>query len=300
LKEWCLATHADIIFFTGAESGFSHYVTWKIAKFLNIPIVTYFMDDYLLYPKYKTFLSKIQHFRMKFFYKKTIQRSSKLFCIGELMAQEYGSHFNREFIPVMNSVDVKDYVPMIKFQSQIVISYFGALHLNRWSMIARLGKLLPINTVIHVYSITPLTTQIEEEFLLSNVAFKGVVDGEELEQKRLLSDYLLHVESDDDYCKSLTRLSVSTKIPEYLISGRPVIAFGPPEVASMRLLSDNNVGIVISSYESNEEIERILALNISNHEAMQKMGKRANEYAKVHFNKLIVANNVKEKILSIK
>ena len=61
------------------------------------------------------------------------------------------------------------------------------------------------------------------------------------------ADAFLHIESDDESYCSLTKLSVSTKIPEYLISSRLVIGYGPVYLASMKLLKDNNIGIVISN-----------------------------------------------------
>ena len=40
---------------------------------------------------------------------------------------------------------------------------------------------------------------------------------------------------------------MSTKIPQYMAAGRPLLCYGPGEVASMRFVADNECGLVIGS-----------------------------------------------------
>ena len=54
---------------------------------------------------------------------------------------------------------------------------------------------------------------------------------------------LVHVESFDNKSRQLTKLSISTKIPEYLATGKPIIAIGPREVASLEYLKDCSLWI---------------------------------------------------------
>jgi glycosyltransferase involved in cell wall biosynthesis len=128
------------------------------------------------------------------------------------------------------------------------------------------------------------------EFESSGVKFCGGVSGDMLWEKIYESDVLLHIESDDKYLRKLTGLSVSTKIPEYLMSGRPVLGYGPEEVASMRLLNDNGVGVVISSENNDElvvcQIEKLLV----NYRTRAEIGKRGYEFCVEKFdNKKVVA-----------
>jgi glycosyltransferase involved in cell wall biosynthesis len=56
---------------------------------------------------------------------------------------------------------------------------------------------------------------------------------------------LLHVEAFDDTVRAYTRLSLSTKIPQYMSSGRPILAYGPGELASCRYIADCDCGRVV-------------------------------------------------------
>ena len=110
---------------------------------------------------------------------------------------------------------------------------------------------------------------------------------------------LLHVESDDDYNRLLTKLSISTKIPEYLISGRLVIGFGPTDVASMKILSSNNIGIVLSSEISKDVLREELDKIVTNFELRKKIGKRGYDYAVENFNNQIIAEDFKKRLLHL-
>jgi len=64
-------------------------------------------------------------------------------------------------------------------------------------------------------------------------------------------DYLIFLESFDIGVKKYTKLSISTKIPEYLCLGKPIIAIGPSDIASINYLNKNDVALVLD--EQNEK-----------------------------------------------
>ena len=61
------------------------------------------------------------------------------------------------------------------------------------------------------------------------------------------ADILLHVESFNEKMKKYTRLSISTKIPEYLASKRLIIAIGPVDIASIEYLKDNKAALILDN-----------------------------------------------------
>lgn len=271
LKVWLKDFNPDIIFFVGGFAGFSHNIACYTSKLLKKPLVTYFTDDYIIYPKNRHVLDKIQRGKMKRVYNNTIKKSALLFAIGDLMAAEYTNYFGTKFHPIMNSVPIESYTEYKK-RDQITVSYFGGLHLNRWKMIVRFAQAVGDNAKINVYTISKPEEEIMSEFSRVGINYCGRVEGDELKKAMINSDALLHVESDDVYNKSLTRLSVSTKIPEYLMSGRLVIGYGPTEVASMRLLADNDVGVVISSELNDSELKSQLISVFSDSAKMKSIG----------------------------
>jgi glycosyltransferase involved in cell wall biosynthesis len=292
--DWSSGFKPDVIFYVGGNFGFSHNIARFLFKHLEVPLVTYFTDDYLIYPKNKNLLDSIQRIRMKKFYAKTVQQSSLCFAIGDLMAEEYSSHFCKEFLPIMNSIEKQEYYPYLEKQG-VVFSYFGGLHLNRWKMLIRLANSLSIGS-LNVYSIEKPSEEILIEFAKANIKYIGAVEGTDLKNAILGSDVLLHVESDDLYNRTLTKLSVSTKIPEYLMSGRLVLGFGPEEVASMKILSDNKIGVVIASSISDDCLKSELIKIVLDFELRKRIGLQGYDYACENFDNKMIANRFKERV----
>lgn len=277
LCHWCNEFSPDVVMFVGGM-GFSNRIALFVSNYLDVPLVTFYTDDYVIHSIKRNWLYQFNKWRINRMYRRTISRSDLLFAIGDKMAEEYSSYFGKQFYPIMNSVPVVAYKPYSQ-HDPIRISYFGGLHLNRWQMISRLGSLLPNSAVINVYSMSRLTSEMEDLFAKSRVRFCGSVIGDMLINKIQESDILLHVESDDKYLRQLTSLSVSTKIPEYLMAGKPILGYGPPEVASMQLLTDNCIGKVISSDLSQADILSELHTFINDLEYRVNLSKRGYDFA---------------------
>ncbi|GAB3957775.1 hypothetical protein GCM10027614_73890 [Micromonospora vulcania] len=64
------------------------------------------------------------------------------------------------------------------------------------------------------------------------------------------ADVLVHIESFDQEIRRYTRYSVSTKIPQYLASGRPIFGYGPAEVASMNHIQEANAGVIVGTNDA--------------------------------------------------
>lgn len=301
-NEWISIQNPDIVFLVGG-GRFLHNIAMYVNDYLSIPIVTFFTDDYILYPSAGGVIGHIHRKMLIKNYKETVKRSSLCFAIGDLMSKEYSHYFGKSFYPIMNSIPVKDYaVPALKPDNKISINYFGGLHLNRWKMIGRLSALLPPNAELHVYSSGSLSDEIRDYFDKTGVMFEGGVYGEKLIEAMESSDILLHVESDDKINRRLTKLSVSTKIPEYLMAGRCIIGFGPQEVASMKELSDNKVGVCIDSDLKDSEIQSSLERLLQDRDIIIDVGKRGYLFANYKYdgrkNAIAFRNKLKEIIIT--
>lgn len=298
LRKWCLDIHPDAVFLVAGNCINVHILGRYISNYLDIPLVTFFTDDYIIYPVVTSLYAKLKKYRIQQYYLKTVAKSDLLFCIGEIMAKEYSKYYNKKFLHIMNAVDINSYIIPSK-KNNIIFSYFGGIHLDRWKMIVKLSELVPSYVTFKVYTHSVLSDDIISAFKKQHIICFPSIEGDDLKNAMQNSDILLHVESDDMYFRSLTRLSISTKIPEYLISGRMVIGFGPPEVASMKLLSDNNIGLVISSDNDNNYNRIILEHVINDKEYIEKMGQIGYEYAVKNFDKKIISNTLKELLLEI-
>lgn len=299
LMSWIEDFEPEVIFFVGGRVRFSANIALRLSKCLGIPLVSYYTDDYLFSVSQNGFIGKHKYKRREKLIQKVIDNSSNQYVIGDYMAKEFSRHFSKPFNAIMNSVAIRPYQPYPNKDS-LSITYFGGLHLNRWQMIARLSSMLPPNAHIDVYtSANSINDTINRCFMEKGINYRGSLSGQELVRAMTESDILLHVESDDEINRRFTRLAVSTKIPEYLMTGRPVLGFGPDEVASMKILSENKIGFVISSDEDDASIREKINTLIEDYTLRESLGKCGYDYATLHFDKERIASDFLKSIGAI-
>lgn len=298
LDNWLDSIKPQIIFFCSANAVFVNIIALYIQKRYNIPIVTYIADDYRKSLIKYGMLTFIHRKLSLIYYKKTLKKASLSFCISEMMKKEYETYFNVKFYVINTPTHILNYQPIID-KKELVMTYMGGLHLERWKMITKLGRILNGKIIIQVYSADEIDEKIQQSFANNGVLLKGYLSFNDVFQVLINSDILLHVESDKDLYRRFTRLAISTKIPEYLSTGRLILGFGPAEVASMRLLSDNNIGIVISSDCDENQISKNLNLILADANLRIQIGRRAHRYAIENYDIKIIAEYLKKKLESL-
>lgn len=75
------------------------------------------------------------------------------------------------------------------------------------------------------------------------------------------ADCLLHLESFAPSFRRMGRLSLSTKLPLYLASGRPILAWGPSDQASIRYLRDGECAVVVEREDGRGLVEALYSLS---------------------------------------
>ena len=194
------------------------------------------------------------------------------------MAEEYKKRFGGNYKVAMNSVKLQDQIiPYNKVNNNtILLTYAGNLGLNRWKILKKIGNQLNelrikygINAKLEVYSLNIPSKKIQKALTNNNMEYKGSLNTEELIKKRNHSDILVHVESFDRKDQYITRLSVSTKIPEYLLSERCILAVGPPNIASIKYIYENDIGKTITTLNK-KELQESLKEIILNREKREK------------------------------
>lgn len=257
----------DIILFAPNDYWLAYKIAIYVQKIVEKPIIPFYMDD--------SFYLKVNNHGIDAFRRKRIlklalevqKHSNKIFTICKYMSDEYAKEFSIRCIDFVNSVEIENVEPKINKSNSLVFSYLGNLHSNRWKALCDIGKTIDdINYERHlkcelkIYSSSVLEKNIEQEFSkIKCLKFEGKVSAEEVRYKQCKSDVLIHVEAFDAKSIGSTRLSLSTKIPEYLSTGVCILAYGPSEIASIRYLHDNDLAEVCCDYMSlKKSITRIL------------------------------------------
>ena len=219
-----------------------------LSRRLDIPVVPHFMDDWLgtLYVDGQLLgLARRQVDRLV---ARVLERSPLCIAIGRDMQAEYTTRLGKECRVVGNSVDFEAFArswrPSAPDAASRTLSYVGGLHLGRGGVLRDVGTALaaqkrPGEPVWSLRLMVPPADLAAAEQLaaeVSTIEVAGSLPPNQVPGALVASDALLFVESSDPHVARFTRLSVSTKVPEYLAARRPVLVVGPEAQASVRAL----------------------------------------------------------------
>lgn len=168
-----------------------------------------------------------------------IDRSPVLLTIGTDMASEFARRYDKPTVVVGNSIDVPPLTGSRSPNTSLV--YAGGLHLGRADIIANLAAALDRSDgaplTIDLYTgpnDRPLTESLAARY--RSIRAQGFLLPDAVLPTLESSFAALFVESPEQRILDYTRLSVSTKVPEYLAARTPIVALGPPSQASVREL----------------------------------------------------------------
>ena len=279
LIDWVNQYDPDVVFFVGIHCAFLYRIAYYICKTKDIPLVVYCTDDYYL-PRFS--LSVFYHLHRMWLVKwtKKLLRMEKtsLVTINEFMQERYKKKFHKDSRIIMNLIGVPELCPSYQDDSdrKIKIVYIGNLGHNRWKVLKNLAEAVMNSQyadkfMIEVYlGIEPTPKELKAITNPPYINYYGKLNAEQVKQKQLEADILLHVEAFDYKSRRNVQLSLSTKITEYMAAGRPVLAIGPGEVASIRFLK-KYAGAYCITELNKDNIEDVLA-KMTNYSKRKEMG----------------------------
>ena len=248
LKEWLDDFQPEIIFMVVGDVVFEYKIGLKLVERYKSKMALYITDDYIMPRRTLSVFWWIRRSYILNYLRKAVKRADIFFTISELMRQEYKRVLKRDSYVAGNMSPSLAEEPTNKNieDHEISFVYAGGLHLNRYKVLHELAcTLKEINMKTEkkckllIYSAQKITDRVKKQITIENVSdFMGGVECEQLKHILNRSTILVHLESFDKKNIYDTKLSLSTKIPEYLSVGKPILAIGPAEISSMQYLSD--------------------------------------------------------------
>lgn len=255
LDNWIKSTNSNTLFISGLNNfGLLKYYFELITNNDSTTFV-YATDDYFL--PYVS-LSLFRHLRRKRlvkWMKKIINiHNVKLVCINEYMKEEYDKLFNTKALVVSNNTFPKNKLikaESIKNRDRKIISYCGNLSFNRYKIIYWLASKIDEMELTNKFEIRVYSENITQKQLkminkTKCCSYCGSATSDEVEKIREESNILLIVESFDYFNRKKTKLSLSTKVTESLLSHRAILAIGPKDVGTMRFLIEKTESVCIT------------------------------------------------------
>ena len=235
-------------------------LTLYVANKFKLPVLPHIMDDWL-----NTYLRQnktLSVFRNVFNSKvnNLFACSRIVLCISDKMCEEYRKRYNLPIaISLMHSVNPIAKIAEKQVQSsRKVLLYCGSLYLGRDKIVKRIGEILDsFDEDIQFKLFIPQRQwdELKSHFSsLHSIVYGGFITQEELHREISSSHGLILAESFDESMLRYTGLSMSTKVPEYLSSGIPILAIGHKEQGSIEYLANNQAAYIVNDIDNLQEI----------------------------------------------
>ena len=280
----------DVLFFPVYSNVYMCRLQNYVAKKCNKPIVLYISDDNYSYKSVaKNPLSLLHRFWLRKQEKKLFRRAKEVLVIAPKQKEEYDRIFSVNSQVLTKGIDFTQY-PLNQKPLNVPIKmvYTGKLIIGRWKSLAAianaLGEINKTDTKIEldIYTTDELTPKQETALNKNGCQVKGALTLEQVQEVQAQADILVFAESLEKKHKYAARLSFSTKITDYLKSGKCIFAIGDKEIAPIDYFQRYDSAITATSYK---EIAEKLQMLIDNPALILEYGEKAYNCGKENHDK---------------
>lgn len=226
----------------------------KISAKYNLPLVLHIMDNWEETLYTSSVFTKPFSMILKNELKKANKYSKKSLAISESLCNKFSEKYKTDYYPLMNTVDDIKTEPSCFDREKFVFLYAGSLSINRYVSLCEIAdalhQTLGNNYLFKLFvPAAQNSEEIRELFKKYNVIISDYIPRDELYTEYDKADVLVIAESFDKNFCDFTKYSLSTKLPEYMSSGKPILAYLSDQLYSHKYLCESGAAEVASSKE---------------------------------------------------
>ena len=287
-EEFLRESDPDAVLFQAGDMAFIFSIVLRVAKRLNVPILMYSSEYYVLKKQMyygasalDPWLNTLQTM-LKFYYKKFMQKAYFCFYITEALEaayQEKYPHPGRS--AVLHTASTLDPLPDLSDNDRFSLFYCGNLGRGRVEPLVEIAEVLYEVDPEAKLDIYGQAVSVEDHELLINsksIVMHGTVDYSELPALMSKASIIINAENNDRVENQ--KYVFPAKIADCISCGRPFLEYGTREYPVVRYLEENGAAHIASSKEElktvltkcrndidyrNSTIENALALADKNH-----------------------------------
>ena len=196
----------------------------------------------------------IDRFVKRRYVRKAIDQCEILYTITDNQKKEYNLIFGNKCKVLSKGGCFDDFShKKTVLNNPVRLVYTGNLGMGRWKSLARIVEALKmvnnngIKAQLYIYSQTTLPASSMRKLQIENMVYlMGGIPASNVKDVQRDADILVHVESFELSERNSARLSFSTKIVDYLESGRCIVAVGWKKTGAIDYLIENDGAVVIT------------------------------------------------------
>ena len=246
LIEWLNEFNPEAIFFVGGDCVFAYDIALEIQKMFNSRLSLYITDDYILKREKDSIIGILRKKWIVNRIRDVLKVADSFFTISEKMRETYLELFGKDSRIICNIPESMKRDDVKGNSEYIELIYAGSLYYGREDTISMLVDVLSDYNETHTKKarLSLYCNSKPDDAVLRKVCkdtvshYGGSLSKDELITELNKADILVFAESFQKSEIEKVRLSFSTKIPEYLSIGKPVLALGPSGIGSMDFLED--------------------------------------------------------------
>lgn len=283
LISWVKEIQPDIIYTALGSLNMMRFILDLHKKIPETKLAIHIMDDWILTQSEKALFSNRYKKKSYLYFGKILNESTVRFVISEKMAADYSKKFGGKFIPFHNPVNISAYINFNESQSdneEKKITYIGKINRDNFDVINDLVKAVDKLNVSQnkckFFIYTPTDSIFIKQHIVesSNIKIQKSVPHKEIPFILSNSDILFLPLSFKEKSKKYTRLSISTKVTEYMASNRPIIVYAPPDIALTEYVNKYRIASLVTERDVNKLIHTVQEL-LNNQDKSKRLASRA-------------------------
>lgn len=284
LKQFVLDFDPDVIWMDGSPLPLMNRLYDHVLKIAKKPAVIFMQDDVYTYESCgKDFWDKVMKHRLRRWVKRVVKQCDSMFVASPKMKREFDEIFGVDSTFIAKSIDFPSDMKVVTETHQpLRMVYMGQVIYGRiYSLIAIAETLKKINAnglklQLSIYTNNQISDKLKSQLLVpGSVSLCDPVPYSEVPEVIADNDIVVFVESfDPRFCK-VARLSFSTKICDYLASGKCILAVGPEDSAPLEYFKDEDAALVATTVEG---IEKQI-LRLSDQQTVEDYAQKAHDCA---------------------
>ena len=291
LNEWLDQQAPDVVFAAVGKQELLYDMAMTVVRQRSIPLVSYICDDYYYSCGDGSLIQKLRRKHLCGKIRELMRTTALTVTICQELTDGYTKTFgvNAETVMTCPVVHIRPYTTLETGSGRLV--YMGNIEAGREQSLMDLGRVLDAENralgtayTLEIYTGNKYPEPLERLAACPAIRLHSFVTGAAYKAAFDSADAFVHVESFDKKNRDRVRYSVSTKIIECLASGKPLLAYGPEDVASMAYLQRNNcAALACSQHELPTVVEAVLTQDTYRAELVKRAGAVAEHEAKNSF-----------------